>query len=97
MWYMYVLRCADDSLYTGITTDPARRLLEHQAGRGARYTRTHLPVTLTALWVYPDRSAAARAEARFKRLSRAAKLICLASREPYADGPREEIALKGTS
>ncbi|MBM4429800.1 MAG: GIY-YIG nuclease family protein [Chloroflexi bacterium] len=45
-WYVYLLRCADGTLYTGITLDPQRRLRQHNAGRGARYTRTRLPVQL---------------------------------------------------
>lgn len=74
-WYMYVLCCADDSLYTGITTDPERRLHEHNhTRRGARYTRARRPVELVALWTHRDRSEAARAEHAFKQLDRAEKL-----------------------
>ena len=73
-WRMYVLRCVDDSLYTGITTDLERRLEEHQSGAGARYTRARLPVAVVGSWAYPDRSGASRAEAAFKKLRRADKL-----------------------
>jgi len=73
-WCMYVLRCADGSLYTGITTDLERRLAEHQSGAGARYTRARLPVAVVGSWAYPDRSGASRAEAAFKKLRRADKL-----------------------
>jgi putative endonuclease len=45
-WYVYLLQCADGTLYTGISVDPHRRLAQHNAGRGARYTRTRLPVRL---------------------------------------------------
>ena len=74
MPYVYLLSCADDSLYCGWTTDPARRLAAHQAGTASRYTRSRLPVKLAALVAVADRSAALREEARIKRLPRAAKL-----------------------
>lgn len=57
-WYVYMLRCGDGSLYTGSTTDVARRLREHQNGTGAKYTRTRPPVTLAYTEEAPDRSAA---------------------------------------
>jgi len=75
IWHVYILRCADGSLYTGITTDPARRLREHNAGlRGATYTRSRRPVTLVYRQTATDRSQASRDEARIKRLPRDAKL-----------------------
>ncbi len=85
-WYMYVLRCGDDSFYTGMTNDVNRRFSEHAAGRGSRYTRAHLPVTLIGVWAYPDRSAAMRAEAKFKTLTHADKAHRVQTREAYADG-----------
>jgi putative endonuclease len=75
--YVYVLRCADASLYAGYTTDLARRLAQHQAGKGAKYTRSRRPVELVASWAYPDRSAALRAERAFKKLERGRKLETL--------------------
>lgn len=72
-WYVYMLRCGDGSLYTGSTTDVARRLREHQSGKGAKYTRSHPPVTLAYTEPAADRSAAFRREAAIKRLSRAEK------------------------
>jgi putative endonuclease len=75
--YVYLLRCADDSLYCGWTTDVERRLAEHRAGTASRYTRSRLPVELALSLPVPDRSAALREEARIKRLSRAAKLALL--------------------
>jgi putative endonuclease len=72
--YVYLLRCADDSLYCGWTTDVPRRLAEHQAGSASRYTRSRLPVQLAKVITVPDRSAALREEARIKRLPRADKL-----------------------
>jgi putative endonuclease len=74
MPYVYLLRCADDSLYCGWTTDIERRLARHAAGTASRYTRSRRPVALAALIPVADRSAALREEARIKRLPRAAKL-----------------------
>ena len=74
MAYVYLLRCADDSLYCGWTTDVERRLAAHAAGTASRYTRSRLPVELAAVIAVPDRPAALREEARIKRLPRAAKL-----------------------
>ena len=72
---MYVLECSDGSLYCGITTDPARRLHEHNAtARGAKYTRSRRPVRQVFLRPCRDRSEAARLESAFKSLSRAEKL-----------------------
>lgn len=72
-WIVYVLRCRDGSLYTGITTDLGARLAAHNAGRGARYTRGRLPVTLVYQEPAADRSAALRRERAIKRLPPAAK------------------------
>ena len=72
--YVYLLRCADDSLYCGWTTDLDRRLAAHNAGRASRYTASRLPVALALAQPMPDRSAARSAEARIKRLTRAQKL-----------------------
>ncbi len=72
-WLVYVLRCADGSLYTGITNDLARRLRAHASGRGSRYTRSRLPVE--PVWTRPcdSRSEALQLEARIKRLPTARK------------------------
>jgi len=82
-WFLYALRCADGTLYAGVTTDLERRLAEHNTGRGARYTAGRHPVTLVAAWCFPDRGAAQRAEARFRRLSRAQKLALIAQELPF--------------
>jgi len=87
VWHVYVLRCGDDSLYTGMTKDVARRMHEHRSGRGARYTRAHLPVRLVAAWRFPSRSAASSAEIRFKRLARCRKLEFVRRRLPFLDAP----------
>ncbi len=75
--WVYLLSCKDGSLYCGWTTDLDRRLAAHSAGRGARYTRSRLPVRLAFASPMPDPSAARREEARIKRLPRAAKLALL--------------------
>jgi putative endonuclease len=72
--YVYLLRCADDSLYCGWTTDLTRRLAAHKAGTASRYTRSRLPVEMAKVFAVADRTAALRLEARIKRLSRPAKL-----------------------
>jgi putative endonuclease len=74
MPYVYLLRCADHSLYCGWTTDIQRRLAAHRAGTASRYTRSRSPIELAAVVPVADRSAALREEARIKRLPRAAKL-----------------------
>ena len=72
-YYVYILRCADNTLYTGSTTDVARRAAVHNSGRGAKYTRSRRPVKVAYWESCPDRSAALRREAAIKRLSRAEK------------------------
>lgn len=79
IWSVYILRCADDSLYTGIATDVARRLDEHQSGapKGAKYTRGKGPLKLVYQQEIGTRSAAAKEELRIKSLSRKQKLILI--------------------
>src|SRR5437763_15025768 len=72
--YGYLLRCADDSLYCGWTTDIQQRLVAHRSGTGGRYTRSRRPVEPAAVFSVADRSTALREEARIKRLPRATKL-----------------------
>jgi len=72
-WHVYVVRCGDGTLYTGITTDPVRREAAHNAGRGAGYTRARRPVRLVHLEPAADRSAALRRELAIKRLPRRLK------------------------
>ena len=71
--HVYVLECADGSLYTGYTTDVERRVAEHDAGEGAKYTRGRTPVELVHTESFDSRSAATRREHEIKALSRAAK------------------------
>lgn len=76
-WYVYILRCGDGSLYTGITDDVDRRLAAHRAGKGAKYTRGRGPLELVFRERQPDKSAALRRERFIKRLSRADKLALI--------------------
>ncbi len=73
MNYTYILRCADGTLYTGWTNDLARRLKTHNAGKGAKYTRTRLPVRLVYAETFEDRQDAMRRECAIKRMTRAQK------------------------
>ncbi len=75
--WVYLLRCADGSLYTGWSTDLERRLQSHQAGTASRYTASRRPVELALALAMPDRSAARREEARIKALDRASKLALI--------------------
>ena len=68
-WYLYLIECADGSIYTGITVDVEARYTAHLNGAGARYTRSHPPARLPGCEPHPDRSAAPRAEYRAKQLS----------------------------
>lgn len=72
-WFLYLIECADDSVYTGITTDVAARFDEHASGKGARYTRSRKPRAVLASFPLPDRSSASRAEYWVKRLTAAQK------------------------
>jgi predicted GIY-YIG superfamily endonuclease len=72
-WFVYVLRCADGSLYTGITNDVARRCKQHNDGRASRYTRGRRPVRLVYQEGHPSRGSALKREAAIKSLSRPEK------------------------
>lgn len=87
-WLVYMLQCRDGSLYTGITNDLDRRLQAHDSGRGARYTRSRLPVTLVYREPQPNRSAALKREAAIKRLPRAAKQKLVGRRARGGTGGR---------
>jgi putative endonuclease len=77
--WVYLLWCrADDSLYTGWTSDLERRMRAHRAGKASRYTRSRLPIELAVAVAMPDATAARREEARIKRLTRTQKLALIA-------------------
>jgi putative endonuclease len=77
--WVYLLRCADGTLYCGWTVDVEQRLAAHNSGRASRYTRSRLPVELAWSQRLPDRGAALREEARIKELPRARKLALIAA------------------
>ena len=80
--YFYVLECADGSLYTGYTTDVEKRLATHNRGKGAKYTRGRLPVSLLYQEAFASKQEAMSAEALFKKRSRQNKLDYIAERNP---------------
>lgn len=86
-WFVYLLECADGSIYTGIARDVQARFAAHVQGKGARYTRSHPPVRVLASESWPDRSAALRAEWQIKKLTPQAK-------RDYANGLNEKTTDK---
>lgn len=84
-WFLYLIECADQSIYTGITVDVAARFEAHQSGKGARYTRSHPPVRVLASIMYPDRSTASKAEYRVKQLTPDEKRIFARNAQPPID------------
>lgn len=78
-YFVYILRCVDDTLYTGVATDLSRRIEEHRLGRGAKYTRTHKPLEMVYHEEVGSRGEAQRCEAAIKKMTRAQKLELIAS------------------
>jgi putative endonuclease len=78
-WVVYIIACADESLYTGITTDMSRRMEEHAAGTGAKYTKRRGPFALRYTEHHATRSAALKREAAIKSMDRPAKLALIAT------------------
>lgn len=76
-WWVYILECGDQTLYTGISNHLEERLALHQAGKGAKYTRSHLPVRLVYQEQQSDRSSALQREAQIKQLTRDQKLALI--------------------
>jgi putative endonuclease len=85
--WVYMLCCADGSLYTGWSTDVPRRLAQHSAGKASRYTASRLPVELAFVAAMADRTQARREEARIKTLDRAGKLALIAAGEALLRRP----------
>ena len=82
-WHLYILRCRDNSLYTGITNDVEKRFQAHQSGKGAKYTRGRGPLELVYREECGDHSAALKREAEIKKLPRERKLALI---EEYGKG-----------
>ena len=78
-WFCYLLRCADDTLYCGITNDLEKRLAAHNAGTASKYTRVRVPVELVFAEPCADRSVASKREMEIKSLKRAEKLALIQS------------------
>lgn len=76
-YYTYILKCSDDTLYTGYTDDVNKRLATHNSGKGAKYTKARLPVTLVYFEEYETKSEAMKREAAIKKLTRQEKLALL--------------------
>lgn len=78
MYYIYILRCRDQSLYIGITTDVIKRYKQHSQKKGAKYTKSHPPISIEAIWKCKDRSIASKLEYWLKKLSKIQKenLLC---------------------
>jgi putative endonuclease len=90
--FVYLLRCADDSLYCGWTVDVDRRLAAHRSGKGSAYVRQRLPVDYAVVWRAESKGHARSAEARIKRLPRAAKLALARGDAPPPElGPLEPV------
>ena len=80
-WFVYMLRCRDDSLYTGYTDDVERRLAVHNSGKGAKYTRSRLPVSLAYQEACADKSTALKREYAIKRLKKPEKEALITKKE----------------
>ena len=87
-WFVYMLRCADGSLYTGITKDVTRRCQQHNAGTASRYTRSRRPVKLVYQEAHPSQSSALKREAAIKAMTRREKLAMIHQRKKPAKGVR---------
>lgn len=84
IWVVYILQCKDNSLYTGITDNLKRRLLQHREGKGAKYTRGRAPLTLHYVETFETKGEALRREMEIKRLTPAKKRM-LISEEPLSE------------
>lgn len=93
MEYVYVLRCGDNTLYTGWTNDIKKRLTAHSQGRGAKYTRGRGPLYLVHLEVLQDRSEAKRRENQIKRMTRTQKLFLIRQTETETEELKRQLGL----
>lgn len=89
-YVVYMLHCRDGSLYTGITDDLKKRLQAHNAGKGAKYTRSRLPVTVACFWEVASKELALHWEWKIKKLRRKQKIQLLAQKKK-TDAPLEDL------
>lgn len=96
MYYTYIMRCEDGSLYTGITTDVQRRLKEHQGklSGGAKYTKGRIPTKVEVVWQSDNRSLASKLEYRIKKLSKQDKELLIQDPQRMAQLLEEHIEIK---
>lgn len=81
MWYVYILLCADDSLYTGYSDNPEKRFLEHKSGKGAKYTKSHKPLRIVYTQSFATKSEALKREIEIKSWPREKKIKFLSLTE----------------
>src|SRR5436309_16115453 len=93
-WFVYLLRCADNSLYTGIAKDVTRRCQQHNDGTASRYTRSRLPAELVYHEAHPSQSSALKREAAIKAMDRQGKLTMVQLRKNSAKGARQVARLE---
>ncbi len=86
MWYFYIVECRDKTFYTGITSDLIRRIIKHNRGKGAVYTRLRRPVKLVYWEEFSDKFSAAKREKQIKSLRRAEKIQFIKSNSPSQEG-----------
>jgi putative endonuclease len=92
-WFLYLLECEGNTIYTGITTDVERRFAQHLAGTGAKYTRSRKPIRILGWQRFENRSEASKAEAAAKRMTSAQKRIfCVQLTTGTAQGPGADPA-----
>jgi len=82
-WYVYILRCKDNTLYTGTTNDPAGRLSAHRAGKGAKYTKGRGPLEMVRLEQWDSKTLAFQREYEIKQMSRQEKIALIGDQEPF--------------
>jgi len=94
IYYIYILRCEDDSLYTGIAKNYKERYEKHIAGTGAKYTRSRKPVKIERVWKTKGRSAASKTEYFMKKNSRKMKEKFISENSIFADKVMEKLGIK---
>ena len=95
VWHVYIVQCADNTLYTGVAREPAKRVHQHNAGRGARYTRGRLPVELVYEEQAGDRGSALKREYEIKRLNAREKRKLIGGGRPWPSGGKSDATLGG--